>query len=58
VEKRAIRIVYPDADYQTSLIVVGIDTLREVLTAKFFERQINSRQQLIAPQPAARSTRQ
>ena len=29
VQKRAIRIVYPDADYQTSLIVAGIDTLRE-----------------------------
>ena len=29
VQKRAIRIVYLDADYQTSLIVAGIDTLRE-----------------------------
>ena len=36
-------IVYPDADYQTSLIVAGIDILRErreVLTAKFFKRQV------------------
>ena len=43
VQKRAIRIVYPDADYQTSLIVAGIDTLRdrrELLTAKFFKRQV------------------
>jgi len=29
VQKRAICIVYPDADYQTSLIVAGIDTLHE-----------------------------
>ena len=27
VQKRAIRIIYPDANYQTSLIVAGIDTL-------------------------------
>ena len=43
VQKRAIRIVYSDADYQTSLIVAGIDILRErreVLTAKFFKRQV------------------
>ena len=43
MQKRAIRIVYPDADYQTSLIVAGIDTLRErreLLTAKFFKRQV------------------
>jgi len=29
VQKRVIRIIYPDADYQTSLIVGGIDTLDE-----------------------------
>jgi len=43
VQKRAVRIVYPDADYQASLIVAGIDTLlerREVLTANFFKRQV------------------
>jgi len=43
VQKRAIRTVYPDADYQTSLIVAGIDKLRkrrEVLMAKFFKRQV------------------
>jgi len=43
VQKRAIRIVYPDADYQTSLIVAGIDTLRErreLLMAKFFKIQV------------------
>jgi len=43
VQKRGICIVYPDADYLTSLIVAGIDTLcerREVLTAKFFKRQV------------------
>jgi len=27
VQKRATRIIYPDANYQTSLIVAGIDTL-------------------------------
>jgi len=35
--------MYADADYQTCLIVAGIDTLderREVLTAKFFKRHI------------------
>jgi len=43
VQKRAIRIIYPDANYRTSLIVAGIDTLderREVLTAKFFKRHV------------------
>ena len=43
VQKRAICIIHPDADYWTSLIVAGIDALderREVLTAKFFERHI------------------
>ena len=43
VQKRAIRIIYPDTDYRTSLIVAGIDTLgerREVLTAKFFKRHV------------------
>ena len=43
VQKRAIRIIYPDADYQASLIVAGIVTLRErreLLTAKFFKRQV------------------
>jgi len=47
VQKRAIRIIHPDANYRTSLIVAGIDTLderREALTAKFFKRR--SRQQL------------
>ena len=43
VQKRTIRIVYPDAYYQTSLIVAGIvDALRkrrDVLTAKFVKRQ-------------------
>jgi len=43
VQKRAIRIIYRNADYQTSFIVAGIDTLRErreVLMVKFFERQV------------------
>ena len=43
VQKRAICIVYPDTDYQTSLIVAGVDTLcerREMLTANFFKRQV------------------
>ena len=43
VQKHTIRTVHPDADYQTSLIIAGIDTLherREVLTAKFFKRQV------------------
>jgi len=50
VQKRAIRTIYSDADYETSLIVAGMDTLRdrrEVLTAIFFESQ-----QLTTPLPA------
>ena len=38
-----IRVIYPDADYRTSVIVAGIATLdekREVLTAKFFKRRV------------------
>jgi len=54
-QKRAIRIIYPDANYRTSLIVAGIDTLgerREALTAKFFKRHVRrSRQQLRTAQP-------
>jgi len=43
VQKRAISMIYSDADYETSLIVAGIDTLRnrrEKLTARFFKRQV------------------
>jgi len=43
VQKRAIRIIYPDANYWTSLIVAGIDTLderRKALTAKFLKRHV------------------
>jgi len=43
MQKRAIRIVYSDADYQTSLIVAAINTLRkkrEALMAKLFKRQV------------------
>jgi len=43
LESAQKRVMYADADYQTCLIVAGIDTLderREVLTAKFFKRHI------------------
>ena len=45
VQKRAIRIFYSDANYQyqTSLIVIGIDTLherRDMPTTKFFKRHV------------------
>jgi len=57
VQKRAIRIVYPDANYQTSLIVAG-DTARKarIVNGEVLQ-ETGSRQQLIAPQPAVRSTR-
>ena len=45
VQKRAISMIYSGADYETSLIVAGIDTLRdrrEKLTARFFKRQVLS----------------
>jgi len=59
VQKRAIHIVYPDADYQTSLIVAGIDTARKVGSVNGeVLQETGSRQQLIAPQPAAQSMRQ
>jgi len=41
VQKRAIRIIYSDGDYDALLIVAGIDKLyskREVLPARFFKR--------------------
>ena len=43
VQKCAISMIYSVADYETSLIVAGIDTLRarrEKLTARFFKRQV------------------
>jgi len=43
VQKRAISMIYSGADYDTSLIVAGIDSLRdrrEKLTARFFKRQV------------------
>ena len=43
VQKRAIRTIYSDADYETSLIVAGMDTLRdrrEVLMVRFIKRQV------------------
>jgi len=54
VQKRAIRIVYPDADYQTSLIVAGIDSWHTVrkegsVIGEIFQ-ETGSRQQLIAAQ--------
>ena len=42
-QKRAIRTIYSDADYETCLIVASMDTLRdrrEVLTARIFKRQV------------------
>jgi len=59
VQRRAIRIIYPDANYKTSLIVAGINTFyerREVLIAKFFKTC--SCQQLNTAQPTPWSTRQ
>ena len=50
LQKRAIRTIFFDADYDTSLIIAGIDTLRdgrEVLTARFFKRQVISSSSLL-----------
>ena len=43
VQKRAISMIYSRADYETSLTVASIDTLkdrREKLTERFFKRQV------------------
>jgi len=43
VQKRAIHTIYSDANYETALIIAGIDTLRdgrEELMARFFKTQI------------------
>ena len=43
VQKRAIYMIYSGADYDTSVIATGIDSLRdrrEKLTARFFNRQV------------------
>ena len=55
------RLLNDSVDYQTSLIVANIDTLperREIRVNSNVFRRTGSRQQLTAPQPAARSTRQ
>jgi len=43
IQKRAIRMIYSDSDYEIALIVAGIDSLkdrREILIVRFFKRQV------------------
>jgi len=43
MQKRAMRIIFPDLDYNGSLFVAGVDTLedcREELARRFFKRNV------------------
>jgi len=43
MQKRAMRIIFPDLDYNGSLFIAGVDTLedrREELTRRFFKRNV------------------
>jgi len=50
IQKRAIRVVYTDSDYEIALIVARMESLkdrREMLMARFFKRQVLSSNALL-----------
>ena len=50
IQKRAIRVVYSDNDYEIALIVARLESLkyrREMLMARFFKRQVLSSNALL-----------
>ena len=50
IQKRAIRVIYSDTDYEIALIVARLESLkdrREMLMARFFKRQVLSSNALL-----------